>query len=157
MPEEEKCALLEREIVDPRPIIPRVTDRFQPVTQEVIATFLRSGSRSGAVIRRLSAATSSRCRSPSDVLEVLLLMKESDLAEAGGGGAVMPIAPLFESPSSLSGATGIMGRLIRVGPVPRGACLVGRRAGGDDRLLRLEQGDRLSRLNLGAVRGANEI
>ena len=40
LPEEEKCRLLEREIIDPRPIIPRLTDRFQPATQEVIATFL---------------------------------------------------------------------------------------------------------------------
>ena len=40
LPEAQKCALLEREINDPRPIIPRLTDRVQAVTQEVIATFL---------------------------------------------------------------------------------------------------------------------
>ena len=39
-------------------------------------------------------------------------MKESDLAETGGGDAQIPIAPLFESLSSLSGATDIMERLL---------------------------------------------
>jgi phosphoenolpyruvate carboxylase len=117
LPEEEKCRLLEREIVDPRPIIPRVTDRFQPVTQEVIATFLeiRDQIRNGDPAA-LGSYVISHADTPSDALEVLLLMKESDLAEAGGGGAGMPIAPLFESLSSLSGATGIMERLIASGP-----------------------------------------
>jgi phosphoenolpyruvate carboxylase len=117
LPEEQKCALLEREINDPRPIIPRLTDRFQAVTQEVIATFLlirdQIRERDPAA---LGSYVISAAETPSDVLEVLLLMKESDLAEAGGGGSVMPIAPLFESLSSLSGATGIMERLIDSGP-----------------------------------------
>jgi len=119
--EEQKCALLEREINDPRPIIPRLTERFQAVTQEVIATFLliRDQIREGDPAA-LGSYVISAAETPSDVLEVLLLMKESDLAEAGGAGAVMPIAPLFESLSSLSGATGIMEQLIDSGPY-RGA------------------------------------
>jgi phosphoenolpyruvate carboxylase len=117
LPEEEKCRLLEREIVDPRPIIPRLIDRFQPATQEVISTFLliREQFRKGDPAA-LGSYVISHADTPSDVLEVLLLMKESDLAEAGGGGAAMPIAPLFESLASLSGATEIMERLIASDP-----------------------------------------
>ena len=156
LPEAQKCALLEREINNPRPIIPRLTDRFQAVTHEVIETFLliRDQIREGDPAALGTYVISSN-ETPSDVLEVLLLMKESDLAEAGGVGAVMPIAPLFESLSSLSGATGIM-ELARLRALSRRARVVGRRAGGDDRLLGLQQGDRIPGIDLGTLRRADE-
>ena len=111
--EVEKCALLEREIQDPRPIIPRLADRFEPITQEIIETFLtiRDQVRHGDPAA-LGSYVISGAETPSDILEVLLLMKESDLAEAGGANARLPIAPLFESLSSLSRATEIMEQLL---------------------------------------------
>ena len=50
------------------------------------------------------------------MLEVLLLMKEVGLAGTGGVDARMPIAPLFESLSSLSGATDIVDELLTSEP-----------------------------------------
>ncbi len=47
------------------------------------------------------------------MLEVLLLMKEASLAQAGGEGAWLRIAPLFESGATLAGAARIMERLLR--------------------------------------------
>jgi phosphoenolpyruvate carboxylase len=49
---------------------------------------------------------------PSDVLEVLLLMKEAGLAAAGGGQAALPIAPLFEFGESLRDAAATMATLL---------------------------------------------
>jgi phosphoenolpyruvate carboxylase len=49
---------------------------------------------------------------PSDVLEVLLLMKEAGLAATGGGQAVLPIAPLFEFGESLRDAPATMATLL---------------------------------------------
>ena len=59
--------MLEREIKDPRPIIPRLAERFEPVTQEVIETFLtlrdhvRNGDPAGAgLVRHLGGGDSVR-------------------------------------------------------------------------------------------------
>ena len=41
---------------------------------------------------------------PSDVLEVLLLMKEASLADAGGAEAQLRIVPLFEAGATLAAA-----------------------------------------------------
>jgi phosphoenolpyruvate carboxylase len=111
--ERDKVELLERELNDPCPIIPRVLDRFEPVTRDVVTTFLaiRDQMRDGDPAA-LGSYIVSAAETPSDVLEVLLLMKESDLAETGGSNAAMQIAPLFESLASLSGATGIMSALL---------------------------------------------
>ena len=69
----------------------------------------------------------------------------------------MPIAPLFESLSSLCGATGIMAHVDRAPALSRRAGGVGRRTGGDDRLLRLQQGDRIPGIDVGALRCADEL
>ena len=115
LPEASKCALLERELSDPRPIIPRMVDQFEPNTREVIETFLaiRDQCREGDPAS-LGTYVISATESPSDVLEVLLLMKESDLAGPGGVNARIPIAPLFESLTSLSGSAEIMATLARI-------------------------------------------
>jgi phosphoenolpyruvate carboxylase len=115
--EVEKVALLERELNDPRPIIPRRLDGFDPVTREVVETFLvmRDQILSGDP-EALGTYITSAAEAPSDVLEVLLLMKESDLCDPGGRDARIPIAPLFESLASLSGASEIMSRLIASAP-----------------------------------------
>ncbi|MBA3422868.1 MAG: phosphoenolpyruvate carboxylase [Thermoleophilaceae bacterium] len=49
---------------------------------------------------------------PSDVLEVLLLMKETGLAGPGGAGARLALVPLLESGETLAGAPETMGRLL---------------------------------------------
>ena len=52
----------------------------------------------------LGAYVISGAAAPSDVLEVLLLMKETGLAAVGGTRAALPIVPLFEYGESLRDA-----------------------------------------------------
>src|SRR5439155_7172345 len=59
-------------------------------------------------------------QAPSDVLEVLLLMKETGLAAVGGGEPALGITPLFESGDSLAGAAATM-RTLLAEPVYRRA------------------------------------
>ena len=157
LPEAQKCALLEREINDPRPIIPRLTDRFQAVTQEVIATFLliRDQIREGDPAA-LGSYVISAAETPSDVLEVLLLMKESDLAEAGGGGRGDADRAAVREPFVALRCNRDHGAIDRLRSLSRRARVVGRRAGGNDRILGLEQGDRIPGIDLGTLRRADE-
>ena len=64
---------------------------------------------------------------PAHLLEVLLLMKESGLATAGGEGALLRIVPLFEAEESLEQAASTMRALLEL-PVYRAAL----RAVGDE-------------------------
>ena len=112
--EEERFALLARDIADHRPLIPSDSAGFSESTRTTIETFrmLRSalsGPHRGAVQTYVVSGT----ESAADVLEVLLLMKEASLARPGGDDAWLRIAPLFESGATLAGAAGIMDRLLR--------------------------------------------
>ena len=96
----------------------------------------------------------SMTRSVADVLGVYLLAKEAGvfLDAAGTEICPLPIVPLFETIDDLRAAPAIMRELLAVPLVRRSHQLAGRRAGGDDRLFRFEQGRRLLRLQLGARR-----
>ena len=65
-------------------------------TFRALATLLR-GRHAGAIQSYVISGT----EEPAHLLEVLLLMKESGLAEPGGGHAQLRIVPLFESEDSL--------------------------------------------------------
>ena len=90
----------------------------------------------------------------SDLLEVYVLLKEVGLY-APGDPARSPImvVPLFETIADLRGRAGDDARLPRPAAAARPPGRP-RRAGGDDRLLRLQQGRQLPHLDLGAARGA---
>ncbi len=112
LPESEKAALLAKEIADPRPLIPMDVSALSPEAREVVETFrltreLLTGPHRDAIRTYIISAADA----PSDILEVLLLMKESLLASVGGG-AMMQIAPLFEQGASLAAARDIMCRLL---------------------------------------------
>jgi phosphoenolpyruvate carboxylase len=112
--EEERIALLVRDIEDHRPLIPADIEGFSDTTRTTIETFrmLRSalsGAHRGAIQTYVISGT----ESSSHVLEVLLLMKEASLAKACGENAWLRIAPLFESGATLAGAASIMDRLLR--------------------------------------------
>ena len=82
-------------------------------------------------------------------------MKEAGLATVGGGESALPIAPLFEFGESLRNAAATMAALLEQ-PAYRAALqLVGRQAGGDDRLLGLQQGRRLPGVDMGRPRCAD--
>ncbi len=103
LPEDIKQTLLVREINNPRPLTPADISHFSAATQDVIGTFrvarelMDSGHRDALQTYVISGA-----EHPSDVLEVLLLMKENRLAGTGGHGAMLKIAPLLEQGASLA-------------------------------------------------------
>jgi phosphoenolpyruvate carboxylase len=124
----ERSALLAREIAERRPLIPSDLGGFSPETREVVETFrvtseLLRGRHAGAVQAYVISGT----EQPADLLEVLLLMKESGLAAAGGEQAVLRIVPLFEAEDSLQRAAETMDALLAL-PVYRAAL----RAVGDE-------------------------
>jgi phosphoenolpyruvate carboxylase len=113
--EVERTALLAREIDNPRPLIPPSLERFSQETQDVVGTFrviteALDGRHRGAI----ETYVISGAEAPSDVLAVLLLMKESGLAEPGGTGARLSIAPLFEQEQGLRDARATMAALLRL-------------------------------------------
>jgi phosphoenolpyruvate carboxylase len=119
--EPQKHALLAREIANPRPLIPLDAGDLSGEAQEVIATFqaarelIDAGHRDALETYVISGASE-----PSDVLAVLLLMKEARLAEPGGNGAMLKIAPLLEQGASLAAGPDIFRRLLEE-PVYRAA------------------------------------
>jgi phosphoenolpyruvate carboxylase len=121
LPEEERSALLAREIASPRPLIPGDLGGLSPEGRQVVETFrevhraLTTGH-PGAIRTYIVSGAAA----PSDVLGVLLLMKETGLARVGGEGAMLQIAPLFEDGRSLRGAPETM-RSLLAQPVYRAA------------------------------------
>jgi phosphoenolpyruvate carboxylase len=121
LPEDERLALLQDQIADRRPLVPADIGRFSDSTQETIETFrtlretLREANR-GAIHTYIVSGT----EGPADLLEVLLLMKESSLSGAGGRGAQLRIVPLFEAGATLQSAPQTMEALLAM-PVYREA------------------------------------
>jgi phosphoenolpyruvate carboxylase len=119
--EPERIALLCRDIADRRPLIPADISRFSASTRETIETFRMirdalSGPHRGAIQTYIVSGT----ETPADLLEVLLLMKETSLARAGGDHAMLRIVPLFESGAALDNARETLDELLSL-PVYRAA------------------------------------
>lgn len=119
--EPDRAALLAHHITERRPLIPADISRFSDATREAIETFrmIRRalvGSHPGAIDAYVISGT----EGPSDVLEVLLLMKEASLTRAGGGEAQLRIVPLFEAGATLAAAPETMDTLLNT-PVYREA------------------------------------
>ncbi|MDX6691384.1 MAG: phosphoenolpyruvate carboxylase [Solirubrobacteraceae bacterium] len=119
--EEERIAVLSREIADRRPLIPIDIRGFSDSTREAIETFrtihdLLNGEHPDALGSYIVSGTSR----PSDLLEVLLLMKEAGLSRAGGVDARLRIVPLFEAGETLAASGDTMRRLLAT-PVYRAA------------------------------------
>src|SRR5215210_4591530 len=124
----ERVPVLAREIAERRPLIPADLSGFSAETREVVETFrttaaLLRGRHAGAVQAYVVSGT----EEPADLLEVLLLMKESGLSRAGGEGAMLRIVPLFEAEESLERSAETMATLLDL-PVYRTAL----RAVGDE-------------------------
>jgi phosphoenolpyruvate carboxylase len=109
-----RIELLRRHIDDRRPLIPADIAAFSEGTRETIETFrmLRdtlSHAHRGAIQTYIVSGT----EGPEDLLEVLLLMKESSLAAAGGRDAQLRIVPLFEAGATLEAGPETMRVLIQ--------------------------------------------
>ena len=121
LPEHEKIARLATDIADRRPLIPADIGGFSASTQETVETFrtIRSalaGDHRGAIETYIVSGT----EGPADLLEVLLLMKESSLSRAEGEDAMLRIVPLFEAGATLESAPATMDVLLSQ-PVYRAA------------------------------------
>ncbi len=121
LPEAERMAILSREIGDRRPLIPLDISGFGDATREAVETFrtlheLLGGRHPGAIGSYIVSGASG----PADLLEVLLLMKEVGLAQAGGVGAQLRIVPLFEFGEALAQSPATM-RVLLETPVYRAA------------------------------------
>ncbi len=111
--ERKRAALLIQEIDNPRPLIPTRLDGFTTETHDVVGTFrLIAEALSGAHHGAIETYVVSGAEAPSDVLAVLLLMKESGLAQPGGADARLAIAPLFEQEKGLRHAPETMTTLL---------------------------------------------
>lgn len=116
-----RFALLECEIDNPRPLVPSNLERFQQTTRDVVNTFrMIETALSGQHPEAIQTYIISGAETPSDVLAVLLLMKETGLAETGGHGARLSISPLFEQEAGLRHAPETIGHLLNT-PVYRHA------------------------------------
>ena len=119
--EPERIALLVQEIENPRPLSPRSLDAYSSETREVVATFrMIEEAISGRHRDAIATYVISGAETVSDVLTVLLLMKDAGLADPGGGNARLSIAPLFEQDEGLRNAPAAMGQLLDL-PVYRRA------------------------------------
>jgi len=112
---EERVAVLRREIAGRRPLVPTDLEELSEEPRRVLDTFralrrLLSGPHRGAI----EAYVISNAGEVADVLEVVLLMKEAGLAEAGGGDAVLRIVPLFEEKETLQHGAETLRELVRV-------------------------------------------
>ncbi len=105
--------LLVREIADPRPLVTLFDLDASTVPGQVIETFRTVRKLlNGAYPRAIETYIVSNTEAPSDLLEVLLLMKETGLAEPGGTGARLRIVPLFEEGGTLAASRETMGVLL---------------------------------------------
>jgi phosphoenolpyruvate carboxylase len=111
--EDARCSLLARALAGEAQLTPADTTALPQVAGEVLDTFamLREALSSGYG-DALGAYVISGAATPSDALEVLLMMKETGLAAVGGAQAALPIAPLFEYGEALRDASGTMGALL---------------------------------------------
>lgn len=108
--EEERCALLEREIMEQRPLArPEIT--LEPETAEVMETLRKAGR----VLEELDPEAFqtyivSMTHRASDILTVLLLMRENGIYHPGKTSR-FDLVPLFETRDDLKRARLIMQRL----------------------------------------------
>src|ERR1700722_14069630 len=121
LPEDDRLELLQRQIADRRPLLPADIERFSAPTQETIETFrmLRETlavTNPGAIQTYIVSGT----EGPADLLEVLLLMKECSLCEAGGSDAQLRIVPLLEAGATLEAGPETIAALLEM-PVYREA------------------------------------
>ena len=111
--EDARCRLLLTEIDSRRPLIPIDLDVLDDDARQVVETFrtirwLVNYEQPEAIHTYIISGT----ESPSDMLEVLLLMKETKLAGPGGEDARLRIAPLFEEGATLKNAPETMATLL---------------------------------------------
>ncbi|MGJ7910417.1 phosphoenolpyruvate carboxylase [Neobacillus sp. LXY-1] len=119
--EEEKLQILQNILKDPRPLL-LLNEDYSPETQEMIKVFnmiKRAHDEFGK--RSITVYLVSMTKSPSDLLEVLVLAKEAGLYRLHADGTLeshLHVAPLLETIDDLSAGPNIMETLFQM-PVYR--------------------------------------
>jgi phosphoenolpyruvate carboxylase len=121
-----RIRLLTRLIEERRPLVPIDLGPLGDEAREVVETFRAiAAALAGAHAGAIQAYIVSGTEGPADLLEVLLLMKESGLARPGGRDAALRIVPLFESGATLRASGETMRRLLEVGAYRAALAAVG--------------------------------
>ena len=155
--EPERIALLTRELAGPRLLYSRHLSYSATVAGEleILQAAADIHRRFGAIA--IQNYIISHCESVSDLLEVGLLLKEVGLLAPGAPARLeLNIVPLFETIADLGRCGSIMSQAFALEPYRLWLDARGRVQGGDARLLRQQQGRRLSQRQLGAVPGRSE-
>ena len=110
---ENRATVLLQLINDPRPLVYDHAADAPDIAFEVLAAFdtIRDHLQNHDV-RQSPAYIISNSETPSDILEVLLIMKESGLCDVGGHDAKLRIVPLFEDRQTLHDAPATMRTLL---------------------------------------------
>jgi phosphoenolpyruvate carboxylase len=119
--EDEKVKLLESILMDPRPLL-LLNEDYTPETQQMIQVFhmIRNAHKEFGA-RSISVYLVSMTKSPSDLLEVLVLAKEAGIYRLHADGTVesqLNVAPLLETIDDLTAGPEIMETLFKM-PVYR--------------------------------------
>lgn len=115
--EDQRCELLNREILNRRPLVPWQTSKFSEPTERILGLFATIKS----IHRELGTAAVenyiiSMAERPSDVLAVLLFAKEAGICRLSGTSPFesgLNIVPLFETIDDLRQAPQVMDALFR--------------------------------------------
>ena len=110
--EEERIAVLLRELASPRPLVSPFIAYGEETAGE-LATFraartIREKYGPGAIRTSIISNT----ESVSDMLELALVMKEVGLIDAAAGSTSLALVPLFETIQDLRACVGVMDRLL---------------------------------------------
>ena len=110
--EAERVAWLREELAGARPLVPHDLTAFQPMTREVVRTFRTlATARTAFGAEAQGAYIISMTTRASDVLTVLLFLKEAGLYQAQGAGrarTALQVVPLFETIADLRSAPRIL-------------------------------------------------
>ncbi len=150
---DERFDVLAKELENTRPLIPTHLG-YSPETNEVIRTF-RTVT---AILERqcpeaIDKYIISSTTEPAHLLEVLLLAREARLFRPADGVSLLDIVPLFEALEPLADRLADHGTALRPAGLPPPSGAPGGLPGGDDRLLRQQQGERLAPVGLGPLPG----
>src|SRR5271166_5529916 len=112
--EEERVALLRRELASPRPLVSPFIAYGEETAGELAlfraARTIREKYGPGAIRTSIISNT----ESVSDMLELALLMKEVGLIDAAAGSTSLALVPLFETIRDLRACVGVMDRLLSI-------------------------------------------
>ena len=112
--EEQRIALLRKELVSPRPLVSPFIAYGEETAGELALFRAAKAIHEKYGPDAIRTSIISNTDSVSDMLELALLMKEAGLIDVAGGSTTLALAPLFETIHDLRNCVGIMDRLLSI-------------------------------------------